>query len=87
VQVAAEHTFTLLERFPDTGLLLVGQSQLPASAATTFQHALTGLKDPHILQAFRSNPSGFALCTDESFSGLREKLARESLFDEKLSDE
>ena len=82
VQVAAKHRLTMLERFPDTDPLLVGQSQLPASAATTFQHAMTSLRDPLILQAFRSHPSGFELCTDKNFSDLREKLAVESLFDE-----
>ena len=87
MQVAATRKLLLLKRFQDTGSLLAGQSKLPASAATSFQHAMIGLKDPQILQTFPDNPSGFKLCTDDDFSELRDKLPAEAMFDEnKLRD-
>jgi len=82
LQVAAKNKLVLLRRFPDTPSLLVGQSKLPTSAALSFQHAMTNLKDPRILQNFPGNPGSFGPCTDTNFSGMRQKLAAESLFDE-----
>jgi len=82
MQVAATEKLVLLKRFQDTGSLLVGQSKLPASAATSFQHAMMNLKDPQILQTFPGNPSGFKPCTDKDFSEVRDKLPAESMFDE-----
>jgi len=82
MQVAATGKLVLLKRFQDTGSLLVGQSKLPAPAATSFQRAMINLRDPQILQTFPGNPSGFEACTDKNFSEMRNKLSAESLFDE-----
>jgi ABC-type phosphate/phosphonate transport system substrate-binding protein/tRNA A-37 threonylcarbamoyl transferase component Bud32 len=82
MQVAATQKLVLLQHFRDTGFLLVGQSSLPAPAATRFQHAMMSLKDPQILQAFPGHPSGFKACTDKDFAEVRDKLPAESMFDE-----
>jgi hypothetical protein len=81
-QMAAKNELVLLKRFSDTSSLLVGQSELPASAIASFKHAMTNLKPPHILQTFPGSPGGFHLCTDNDFSEMCEKLAAERLFDE-----
>jgi len=81
-QVAAKNKLVLLKRFPDTSSVLVGQSKLPTLATASFQHAMTTLKDSHILQTFPGSPSGFALCSDKNLSEIRDKLAAETLFDE-----
>jgi serine/threonine protein kinase len=82
VQVAAQEKLRLLGRLHDTGLLLAGQSKLPAMVATGFQRAMVKMKEPQILQTLPGNPSGFEPCTDQDFGELRNKLAAESLFNE-----
>jgi serine/threonine protein kinase len=81
-QVAANQTLVLLSRFPGTSSLLVSRNNMPLSTTTAFQHAMTSVKDPHLLQMFPGNPSGFELCTGKSFVRLLDKLPVESMFDE-----
>ena len=80
-QVAAREKLVLLQRFHNTGYLLVARGGLPPHAADRFQQTMTKLKDPEILQPFAGNPSAFEACADENFAETRSKLAAESLFD------
>jgi len=80
-QVAAREKLVLLQRFHNTGYLLVARGGLPPHAADRFQQTMTKLKDPEILQPFAGNPSAFEACADEDFAETRSKLAAESLFD------
>jgi len=82
MQVSANEQLVLLKRFQNTAALLVGQSQLPARAATGFRHAMLNVKGPQILHTFSDNPGGFKACTDEDFSEVREQLPAESMFEE-----
>jgi len=82
-QVAEGAGLVLLERLPQSVVVVVGQSRLPAAMARRFRETLVNLREPAILQGFPGSPGGFDVCHEEEFAELRSKLAAEEVFDER----
>jgi ABC-type phosphate/phosphonate transport system substrate-binding protein len=81
-QVAAREKLVLLQRFADSGWLLVARSNLSAEDSAGFRRVMIALQEPAILQSFPGNPTGFAACSENEFASMRGKLSAEELFDE-----
>jgi ABC-type nitrate/sulfonate/bicarbonate transport system substrate-binding protein len=87
LQVATREKLVVLKRFDDPGSVLVCGNKVPAPAAASFQEALTGLKDPQILQAFPGRPCRFEPCKDADFAAIASRLTPELEFDQSETQE
>ena len=81
VQVAKEENLIALKRFNDSGYVLAGRGNLPASTLDGVRQAMTNLVDPQMLQTFMGSPRCFVPCADSDFDPMRARLSAEAKFD------